>query len=173
MTSCREGASPPGTCRYGTVGGGAINVAPRSDVFTTGRVSCKYETMKPIMVIQRIVCAFAMLAVLMGPASVSTAAAAMASSGQMAGMAMDMADQSPDEEAMADMPCCPEEKKPAIPDCMKFCPLALVCSTVIVGNLSAAASLPVVLPLPMSFPRLAGAEFASALVEPPPRPPRA
>jgi len=129
--------------------------------------------MKPVMVIQRILCAFAMLAVLMGPASVTAAAAAMASSGSMTGMTMDMADQSPDEEAMADMPCCPEEKKPAVPDCMKSCPLALVCSTVIVGNLSAAASLPVVLPLPMSFPHLAGEEFASALVEPPPRPPRA
>lgn len=128
--------------------------------------------MKPLMVIQRILCAFAMLAVLMGPASVGAAAAAMASSDPMAGMAMETADQAPDEEAMADMPCCPEEK-PAIPDCMKSCPLALVCSTVIVGNLSAADSLPVVLPLPMSFPRLPGEEFASALVEPPPRPPRA
>jgi hypothetical protein len=129
--------------------------------------------MNPLMVIQRILCALAMLAVLMGPVSVTTAAAAMASSSPMADMAMEMAGQVADEEAMADMPCCLEENKPAIPDCMKSCPLALVCSTMIVGNLSADASLPLIHPLPVSFPRIAGEEFASALVEPPPRPPRA
>lgn len=126
-----------------------------------------------MMVIQRILCVLAMFAVPMGPVSVTAAAAAMASSGQMAGMAMEMADQATDEEVMADMPCCPEEKKPSIPDCMKSCPLALVCSTVIVGNLSAATGLPLIHPLPMSFPRVAGEEFASAFIEPPPRPPRA
>ncbi len=127
------------------------------------------------MVIQRILCALAMLAVLMGPVSVTAAAAAMASSVPMAGMAMEMemADQAPDEEAMADMPCCPEEKKPAIPDCMKSCPLALVCSTVIVGNLSAAIGLPTIHAMPVSFLRLYVDELASAFVEPPPRPPRA
>ncbi len=66
------------------------------------------------MVIQRILCALAMLAVLMGPVSVTAAAAAMASSVPMAGMAMEMemADQAPDEEAMADMPCCPRRSLP-------------------------------------------------------------
>ncbi len=46
------------------------------------------------------------------------------------------------------------EKKPAIPDCMKSCPLALVCSTVIVGNLSAAIGLPTIHAMPVSFLRL-------------------
>lgn len=127
--------------------------------------------MKPLMVIQRILCAFAMLAVLIGPVSVTAAAAAMASSVPMPGMAM--GSHVAEEEAMADMPCCPEVKKPTKPDCMKSCPLALVCSTVIVGNLSSAASLPLIHPLPVSFPRIAGEEFASTLVEPLPRPPRA
>ena len=126
-----------------------------------------------MMVIQGILRALVMLAVLMGPVSVNTASAAMGSSGQMAGMAMEMADQTSDEEAMADMPCCPGEKKPSVPDCMKSCPYALVCSTVIVGNLSSTTSLPLIHPLPVSFPRVAGKETASALVEPPPRPPRA
>lgn len=122
-----------------------------------------------MMVAQRILCALAMLAVLMGPASVDAAAAAMASSGGMAGMSME---QAPVEEAMADMPCCPEEKKPAVPDCTKSCPLALVCSTAVVGILSASAGMPLIHPLPLSFPPVPGEERASALVEPPPRPPR-
>lgn len=141
--------------------------------FTTASLSCKNASMKPLMVIPRILCAFAMLSVLMGPVSVTAVAAAMGSSPPMADMAMELEGQVADEEAMADMPCCPDENKPTIPDCMKSCPLALVCSTMIVGNLSAGASLPLIHPLPVSFPRIAGEEFASALVEPPPRPPRA
>nr|WP_325262547.1 hypothetical protein [uncultured Rhizobium sp.] len=129
--------------------------------------------MKPMMIIQRIIRALVMLAVLMGPVSVNTAAAVMDSSGPMAGMAMEMADQASDEVAMADMPCCPDEKKTSVPDCMKSCPYALVCSTVIVGHLSSATSLPLVHPMHASFPWVAGEDFASALVEPPPRPPRA
>lgn len=136
-------------------------------------LSCKYVCMKPMMIIQRIIRALVMLAVLMGPVSVNTAAAVMDSSGPMAGMAMEMADQASDEVAMADMPCCPDEKKTSVPDCMKSCPYALVCSTVIVGHLSSATSLPLVHPMHASFPWVAGEDFASAVVEPPPRPPRA
>lgn len=125
------------------------------------------------MVIQGILRALAMLSVLMGPVSVNTAAAAMGSSSPMAGMAMEMVDQASDEEAMANMPCCADEEKTSVPDCMKSCPYAFVCSTVIVGNLSSASGLPLIHPLPLSFPWVAGEDFASALVEPPPRPPRA
>ncbi|CDZ71993.1 Hypothetical protein NGAL_HAMBI2610_36090 [Neorhizobium galegae bv. orientalis] len=96
----------------------------------------------------------------------------MASSGSMPGMTMEMTDQAVDEQAMADMPCCPDEKKPVTPDCTKSCPLALVCSSVIVGSLSAADDLPIVYAVAMSFQLLQETNFASALVEPPPRPPR-
>lgn len=126
-----------------------------------------------MLVIRYILRALVMLAVLMGPVSVNTAAAVMDSSGPMAGMAMEIPDQASDEEAMADMPCCPDEDRTSLPDCMKSCPLALLCSTVIVGSLSAASGLPLIHPLAMSFPRVAGEEPASALVDPPPRPPRA
>ncbi|MGV1788391.1 hypothetical protein G6M78_00615 [Agrobacterium tumefaciens] len=127
--------------------------------------------MKALMFTQRILCALAMLAVLLGPVSVTAAAAAMVSSGPMTGM--EMADQSSDEEAIADMPCCPQEQKLAGPDCMKACPLALVCSTVIIGNLSTAEGLPMIHPLSMAFPGVAERQFASAPAEPLPRPPRA
>ncbi|PZU79094.1 MAG: hypothetical protein DI546_01405 [Rhizobium sp.] len=129
--------------------------------------------MKPMLVIRCILRALVMLAVLMGPVSVNAATAAMDSSRPMTGMAMEMAAQEPDGEAMADMPCCPDEDKTTVPDCMKSCPLALLCSTVIVGSLSAASGLPLIHPLTMSFPRVAAEEPASALVDPPPRPPRA
>lgn len=131
------------------------------------------ECMKPMLVIQCILRALVMLAVLMGPVSVNAATAAMDSSRPMTGMAMELAAQAPDGEAMADMPCCPDEDKTSVPDCMKSCPYALVCSTVIVGHLSSATSLPLVHPMHASFPWVAGEDFASALVEPPPRPPRA
>jgi len=141
----------------------------RADGFTTPPPSCKNEFMKPMMVIQGILRSLVVLAVLMGPVSVNSAAAAMDASGPMAGMAMEIVD----EEAMANMPCCPNDDKTSVPDCMKSCPLALLCSTVIVGSLSPASGLPLIHPLPMSFSSVAGEEPASALVDPPPRPPRA
>jgi hypothetical protein len=106
--------------------------------------------MKPAVVIHRIFCALAMLAVLLGPVGVTTVEAAMASSASMSGMTMEMPGPAVDEQ-MADMPCCPEEKKPVTPDCTKSCPLALVCSSIVVGNLSAGNDLLIVYAVPLSF----------------------
>ncbi|WP_313605278.1 hypothetical protein [Rhizobium sp.] len=127
--------------------------------------------MKPVLLLQRILCTFAMIAVLLGPAAVATAAAAMASSGSMPGMSMGVDEARMDEQAMADMDCCPEASKPAIPDCMKSCPLALVCTSVIVGSLSSVHDVPVVYSVPMSFLVRQETDLASAFVEPVPRPP--
>lgn len=131
--------------------------------------------MKPVLLLQRILCTFAMIAVLLGPAAVATAAAAMASSGSMSGMSMStgVEETRMDEQAMADMDCCPEASKPAIPDCMKSCPLALVCTSVIVGSLSSVHDVPVVYSVPMSFLMRQETDLASAVVEPVPRPPSA
>ncbi|NSZ03274.1 hypothetical protein G6M64_09000 [Agrobacterium tumefaciens] len=129
--------------------------------------------MKPLLLIQRILCTFAIIAVLLGPAAVATAAAAMASSGSMSGMSMGMDQPQVDEQTMADMDCCPEASKPAIPDCMKSCPLALVCTSVIVGSLSSVHDVTVVYFVPMSFLMRQETDLASAVVEPLPRPPSA
>lgn len=129
--------------------------------------------MKPVPLFQRILCTFALLAVLLGPAAVATAAAAMASSGSMPGMSTGMDEARMDEQAMGDMDCCPQTWKPAIPDCMKSCPLALVCTSVIVGALSGVHDAPVVYSVPTSFLVRQETDLASAVVEPVPRPPSA
>ncbi|URK86067.1 hypothetical protein LP421_02810 (plasmid) [Rhizobium sp. RCAM05350] len=91
----------------------------------------------------------------------------MAASGPVAmdGMVgMDMPD---------DMPCCPDEQ-PTMPDCgSKSCPLAVICTTAIVGQVATSHSWSLnvgwvahrfLIPL--------HAELASSLVDPPVRPPR-
>lgn len=126
--------------------------------------------MKPVLLLQRVLCTLAMLAVLIGPAAVAAAAAAMAASGSMPGMMMDMDEQA---QATSDMGCCLELDRPAVPDCTKSCPLALVCSSVIVATVSAVDGLLVMHSLPRSFLMLQETNLVSTLLEPPPRPPRA
>ncbi|MDX0532991.1 hypothetical protein GOL26_28650 [Sinorhizobium medicae] len=129
--------------------------------------------MKPFAPIQRILCAFAMLAVLIGPVGVTMAEAAMASSGSITTTVMDgMSGMSADEEAMAEMPCCPDEL-PAKPDCGTSCPLAVLCSSILLGQTTATDGLPVTFAAGLSFSFQHDGHIASALVEPLPRPPRA
>ncbi len=129
--------------------------------------------MKPVLLLQRILCTFAMIAVLLGPAAVATAAAAMASSGSVSGLSMGMGQPRMGQQTMAEMDCCPEASKPAIPDCMKSCPLALVCTSVIVGSLASVHDVPVVYSVPLSYLVRQETSLASAVVEPVPRPPSA
>ncbi|MDX0494088.1 hypothetical protein GOC53_28105 [Sinorhizobium medicae] len=129
--------------------------------------------MKPFVLIQRILCALAMLAILIGPLGVTTAEAAMASSGSVTVTVMDaMSGMSADEEAMAEMPCCPDEQ-PAKPDCGTSCPLAVLCSSILLGPTAAIDGLPVTFAAGLSFSFQHDGHIASALVEPLPRPPRA
>ncbi|MGQ3294896.1 MAG: hypothetical protein ACT6U0_22140, partial [Shinella sp.] len=123
--------------------------------------------MRLMKVFHRLLFVTALLGIVVGPMSIGAVNSVMAASGPVVidGMAgMDMPD---------DMPCCPDQK-PIKPDCgSKSCPLALLCTTAVVGQLA----------LPQSWSLNVGwtahrflipahAEVASSLVDPPVRPPR-
>ncbi|MBA8836473.1 hypothetical protein [Rhizobium leguminosarum] len=127
--------------------------------------------MNLLKVLQRLFLLVAMLAVVVGPASIGLAGSAMASSGAAA--MEDMSGSMPGMQMAENMPCCPDEK-PVRPDCAKGCPLALVCTTSIFAH----------------APHFHGWSFAvswsshryvltpasqptSAFLEPPARPPKA
>lgn len=82
-------------------------------------------------------------------------------------MAMPMTAEMPDG-----MPCCPDDQ-PAIPDCAKDCPFAVVCTTVFVS-----APTPEHHPLALRilmrdrFAARGDVVLASVIGDPPPRPPR-
>ena len=121
----------------------------------TPMASCQTMRMRFLKVIHRLLFVTALLGIVVGPMSIGAA-------DNMAGM-----------EMSGDMPCCPDEM-PTKPGCgSKSCPLALLCTTVIVGqaastqswslNVGWAAHRYLVSP---------HAELASLLADPPVRPPR-
>lgn len=109
----------------------------------------------------------ALLGIIVGPVGIGAAESAMASSvsSEIEAMAgMDVPD---------DMPCCPEQK-PIKPDCGKACPLALLCSKVIVGQSANDHAWSFTTAwVAQRFLTVPHAELTSALVDPPARPPRA
>jgi hypothetical protein len=123
--------------------------------------------MRFMKVIQRLLFVSAMLGIIVGPMSIGAADSVMAASGlvAMGGMAgMDMPD---------DMPCCPDEQ-PTKPDCgSKSCPLAVLCTTAVVGQLATSHSWSLNVGWTTHrFLTPPYAELASSLVDPPVRPPR-
>ncbi|MCM2450825.1 hypothetical protein HGO36_11800 [Agrobacterium vitis] len=131
------------------------------------RAPCQINTMRFMKVIRRLLFVTAVLGMIVGPIGIGAVDSAMAASGPAAmdGMArMDMPD---------DMPCCPDEQ-PSKPDCgSKSCPLAVLCTTAIVGQLATSHSWSVnvgwgahrfLIPVHTGL--------ASSLVDPPVRPPR-
>lgn len=116
-------------------------------------------------VIHRLLFVSAVLGFILGPVSIGAADSAMASSGMtmvdgMAGM------------DMPDMPCCPEQE-PIKFDCGKACPLALLCTTVIVSHSATEHAWSLNLGwVSHRFLIMPHAELASSLVDPPARPPR-
>lgn len=118
--------------------------------------------MRFMKVIHRLLFVTALLGIVIGPMSIGAANSVMAASGPAA---MDMAGM--------DLPCCPDEQ-PSEPDCgSKSCPLAVLCTTAIVGQLATSYS------WSLNVERTADrflvplhAELASSLVDPPVRPPR-
>lgn len=129
--------------------------------------------MNLVAAFQRLLCVFAVLGVTLGPASVGMAETAMASSGRSVVTGMPSPSASDDMALMqADMPCCPNEKQPPI-DCSKNCPLARICASMLLVQAPDTASLPVSYLGVPSFAIGHNASLASALVEPPARPPRA
>lgn len=117
-------------------------------------------------VIHRLLFVFALVGIILGPFSIGAADSAMAASGPaaMGGMVgMEMPD---------DMPCCPE-KNPIKSDCGKACPLALICTTTTAGQSANEHALSVNFTwVARQFPIRPHFEPASALVDPPVRPPR-
>jgi hypothetical protein len=119
--------------------------------------------MVAINAFRRFLLLFSVLGLLVAPASIGTATAAMTASVSQVEMVMD-----------GDMPCCPEEQPVQKADCGKPCPLALICSTNLLGNFGATASWSVSLRLSsLSFPPPRENQHRSATPEPPARPPKA
>ncbi|ACM40330.1 hypothetical protein Avi_9866 (plasmid) [Allorhizobium ampelinum S4] len=125
------------------------------------------SAMRFVKVIYRLLFVTAILGIVIGPMSVGAADSVMAASLPvvMDGMAgMDMPD---------DLPCCPDEQ-PDKPDCAcKSCPFAVICTTMIVGQLATSHSWSLNIGwVAHRFLMPPHGELASSLVYPPVRPPR-
>ncbi|MDX1006593.1 hypothetical protein GOE08_06790 [Sinorhizobium medicae] len=131
--------------------------------------------MRLMKTLHRLLFVAALLGIVVGPIGIGAADGAMASS--LSSASTPMADMTGTDMAgmgMADdMPCCPDEK-PIKPDCgSKSCPLAVLCTTAIVGQLATSHSWSLNVGWtahPFLIPP--HAELASSLVDPPVRPPR-
>jgi hypothetical protein len=118
-----------------------------------------------VTAIRRILYLFALLGIVFGPVSIGTAASAMAISSDM---------QMEEMSGMGDMSCCPEELPSQNSDCGKTCPLALICSSIVLVHQNGASGWTVALnPRSLPIGTLEQSNIASALVEPPARPPKA
>ena len=130
-------------------------------------VACQSVIMRFMKAIRRLLFVTALLGIIVGPLSIGAADSVMASSGAAA-----MGDMS-GMDTSGDMPCCPDEM-PIKPDCgSKSCPLALVCTTVIVGQSATECGWSFRLGwVANRFLLKRHAELASSLVNPPARPPK-
>jgi hypothetical protein len=117
-------------------------------------------------ILHRLLFVSALLGIIIGPVSTGAADSAMASSGPAGLEAMTGMNTS---DAM---PCCPEGK-PIKLDCGKACPLALTCTTAIFSQPAFDHGWPVNLAwVSQGFHIAPYSELASALADPPERPPR-
>lgn len=113
----------------------------------------------------------AMVAVVVGPASIELAGSAMASS--LPAMSDDMSSVT-GMKIMEEMPCCPGQQPIKKTNCGKECPLLLVCTTSIfahppnIHGWSFAISR-----TSHRYDLMPASQLTSALVEPPARPPKA
>nr|WP_115422044.1 hypothetical protein [Sinorhizobium sp. M14] len=118
-----------------------------------------------VAAIRRILYLIALLGIVFGPVSISTAASAMALSSDM---------QMKATSGMDDMSCCPEELPSQNSDCGKACPLVLVCSSIILVHQNTAEGWSVALnPRSLPLGTFEESNIASAVIEPPARPPKA
>jgi len=127
--------------------------------------------MNLLRAIHRLFLLVAMLAVVVGPASIGLATSAMASSGPAmdATMGSAMSGMNMSEE----MPCCPEQQ-PVKSDCAKGCPLALVCTTSIFAHSPESHGWSFAISWESHrYDLMPASQPTSALVEPPARPPKA
>jgi hypothetical protein len=131
--------------------------------------------MKLMKALHRLLFVAALLGIVVGPVGIGVAESAMAYSLTSSPMA-DMDKTGMDVAGLgmaADMPCCPDEQ-PIKPDCgSKSCPLAVLCTTAIVGQVATSNSWS--LNVGWTAHRFLippYAKLASSLVDPPVRPPR-
>lgn len=130
---------------------------------------CQHMRMFYLVVLRRLMLALALLGIVLGPMSVSTAASAMAASSDMQMAAM------PGMDSADEMPCCPDEQpSPQKNPCGSACPLALLCTSIILAHDHSNESWPVNLTSRgLSHRFLQESQLPSAIVEPPARPPKA
>lgn len=127
--------------------------------------------MNLLRAIHRLFLLVAMLAVVVGPTSIGLAGSAMASSGAVA--MEDMSTAMPGMQMPEEMPCCPK-KQPVKPDCAKGCPLSLVCTTSIFAHAADSHGWSLAVSWESHhYDLMPASQLASALVEPPARPPKA
>ncbi len=155
------------------------------------KLACQDDRMRFVGLLQRVLCLLAVLGVMFGPVSIAMAGSAMASSGDISAASNEMrmpagqpmmssAEKLPEtkmsgqgEVASSDeMPCCPKAK-PVAPGCPKNCPLALVCSSMLIVHPSEVSSIKQQVPWRITFVFFHDNDATSADSEPPARPPRA
>ena len=127
--------------------------------------------MKHAPVIRRLFLFVALLAVAIGPMSIGLASSAMALPGPAAigGMSSVM----PGMQMAEGMPCCPQQH-PLKPDCVKGCPLALVCTTSIFAHAPDGHGGTFAISwLSHRYELMPASQLTSSPVEPPARPPKA
>ena len=115
--------------------------------------------MSPLAFLTRLIVILAFVGLVFAPVAPSIATSAMA---------MPMTAEMPDG-----MPCCPDDQ-PAIPDCAKDCPFAVVCTAVFVSATThESSSLAPRMLFRDRFPTPGDAVLSSLIGDPPPRPPKA
>lgn len=118
-----------------------------------------------IAALRRFLLLFAMLGLLFAPATIGMAMAAM-TPGINTQMNMEM-------DSEADMPCCPDEQPVTRLDCGKPCPLALICSTSLVGSFGSNAEWKIAFASrDLTFSLPSESDLRSTVSEPPARPPK-
>ncbi|ACE91179.1 hypothetical conserved protein [Rhizobium etli CIAT 652] len=121
--------------------------------------------------VHRLFLLFAMLAVIVGPMSIGLASSAMASSGTT--MMENMSSSMPGMQMAGNMPCCPDKQPVKKMDC-KDCPLSLVCTTSIFAHAPDSRGWFFAVSWQSHrYDLMPASQLASALVEPPARPPKA
>ena len=127
--------------------------------YASDRNRAKDLRMKRMSAVSGLFVILALVGLVFAPAAPSLASSAMA---------MNMA-----VEMSGDMECCPDDQ-PAIPDCAKDCPFAVVCTAVFVSA-PVSESLPLGLRISLKdrFPPCGDTEISSLVGDPPPRPPKA
>ncbi len=155
------------TLRLSTPNRASRSIANLCEPILDSALTCHSKTMRFLAIVHRLLFVTALLGIVVGPMSIGAADSVMAASVSAE------ADKVAGTEMSGDMPCCPDEM-PAKPGCgTKSCPLVLLCTTVIVGQV--ASTHPASLRVGWSAHRYLvhpHAELVSSLVYPPVRPPR-